>query len=304
MLHSNRRGWAVRCLGALDIALWDIYGKAQNLPVFELLGGAERNPFQTGPDKSTRASHITPYATIVSDSWEPDMVLRQQVARCEQLAEEGFRAFKVEPMHSSRETAVKLVHLARKALGPDALLAIDVGYGYNDHATALWVAQRIEACDVYFFETPFPVDTPHSYARLAAHTSIPLAMGEHGATSFEFVDMMDRGCVTVCQPYASNCGGITEAKRIVDLAKERGALVIPGNWSTQLLGMANAHVAAYSPVSPLVEYAPAQIYDSPLRAAIQALSPEVRDGVHALPEQPGIGLELPGDLIKHYQLDG
>ena len=303
MIHSNRRGWAVRCLGALDVALWDIYGKAHGLPVFELLGGAERNPFQTDPAQTNRATHITPYATIVSDTWEPEVVLRQQVERCETLAAMGYFAFKVEPMHSTRETAVELVKRSRQALGSDAILALDVGYGYIDHATALWVAERIEEYDVYFFETPFPVDVPDAFARLAEKTSIPLAMGEHASTRFEFLDMMDRGGVTVCQPYASNVGGITESKRIVDEAKRRGALVIPGNWSTQILGMANAHVAAYSPVSPYVEYSVAEIYDSPLRAAIQELAPPVVKGIHALPDQPGIGIELPADLVKKFQLD-
>ena len=303
MLHSNRRGWAIRCLGALDVALWDIYGKANGLPVFQLMGGAERNPFQTDPQQTHRATHITPYATIVSDTWEPEIVLRQQVARCEQLADMGYFAFKVEPMHSTRETAVELVKRARAALGAEPMLALDVGYGYSNHTDALWVSQRVEEFDVYFFETPFPVDSPDAYARLAEKTSIPLAMGEHACTRFEFLDMMDQGGVTVCQPYASNVGGITESKRIVDEAKRRGALVIPGNWSTQLLGMANAHVAAYSAVSPYVEYAVAEIYDSPLRAAIQNLAPPVINGVHALPDQPGIGIELPRDLIEKFRLD-
>ena len=303
MTHSNRRGWAIRCLGALDVALWDIYGKAAGLPVFELLGGGERNPFQTDPSQTRHATEIVPYATIVSDSWEPDVVLRQQVERCEILAAEGFRAFKVEPMHSTRETAVELVKSARKVLGPEAILAIDVGYGYNDHATAAWVAKRIEPYDVYFFETPFPIDVPDAYARLANQTSIPLAMGEHSATRFELVEMMDRGGVTVCQPYASNVGGITECKRIVDLAKPRGALVIPGNWSTQILGMANAHVVAYSPISPYVEHAPAQIYESPLRSELQAIGSPVVDGAMGLPSAPGIGIEVPADLVDHFRLD-
>ena len=66
MLHSNRRGWAMRCLGALDVALWDIYGKSLGLPVFEIMGGSERSPYQA--ERSVQATHITPYATIVSDA--------------------------------------------------------------------------------------------------------------------------------------------------------------------------------------------------------------------------------------------
>ena len=81
--------------------------------------------------------------------------------------------------------------------------------------------------------------------------------------------MMDRGGVQVCQPYMTTCGGLTEAKRIVELAQARGALVCPGNWSTQVLGAATVHLAAYSPITPVIEFSPSQIYWSPLRKAIQ-----------------------------------
>jgi len=301
MLHSNRRGWAMRCLGALDVALWDIYGKICGLPVFELMGGAERNPYQS--ENSVRAQNLTPYATIVSDSYDRKTVLRQQVERCERLASEGFRAFKVEPVYSTRETTVELIRLTRLALGTGVILALDVGYGYSEYATALWVARRIEEYDVYFFETPFAVDGSAAYARLSSATSIPLAMGEHSSSRFEFLEMMDHGGVTVCQPYATNCGGLTECKRIIEDAKLRGSLVIPGNWSTQILGMANSHLAAYSPISPFIEYSAAQIYASPLRAEIQELANHVVDGKISLPKNPGIGIELPDDLIKRFTLD-
>ena len=77
----------------------------------------------------------------------------------------------------------------------------------------------------------------------------------------------------------------------------------PGNWSTQILGTANAHIAAYSPITPYVEFAPAEIYDSPLRRDLQALGLPVAGGVMALPSEPGIGIEVPDDLIAAYRLD-
>ena len=303
MLHSNRRGWAMRCLGALDVALWDIYGKFLNQPVYQLLGGGERNSFQSGEKKSITAEKIYPYATIVSDSWEPEIVLKQQVERCEKLASEGFSAFKIEPMHSSHETIIELTRLARKALGPTPKIALDVGYGFNDYNSALWVAERIKEYDVYFFETPFPIDFIDAYSRLSAKTNIPLAMGEHASSKFEFFDMMDRGGVTICQPYASNCGGLTECKRIVEHVEIRGNLLIPGNWSTQILGMANNHLATFSPISPYVEYAPAQIYKSPLRSEIQRLSTPVVNGKIDIPNKPGIGIEMPEDLMNSFKLN-
>ena len=119
---------------------------------------------------------------------------------------------------------------------------------------------------------------------------------------WEFLDLMDRGGVQVAQPYMTTCGGLTEAKRIVELAQPRGALVCPGNWSTHLLGAASVHLAAYSPITPIFEMAPAEVYWSPLRQALQELFFPIVDGAVALPERPGIGIELPTELVEHFVL--
>ena len=136
----------------------------------------------------------------------------------------------------------------------------------------------------------------------AARSPIPLAMGEHGVTRWEFLDMMDRGGVKVAQPYMTTCGGLTEAKRIVELARARGTQVCPGNWSTQILGAATLHLAVYSPITPFIEFAPAEVYDSPLRRELQAAGFPVRDGTIAIPDRPGIGFELPGEVIAKFRI--
>jgi L-alanine-DL-glutamate epimerase-like enolase superfamily enzyme len=301
MLHGNRRGWAVICIGAVDVALWDIYGKALGRPVYELLGGAERSRHQM-VHGSIDGKAVVPYGTIVSRDWDPESVLRQQVERAITLREHGFRAVKVEPMNCSPQTIVELARRTRDAIGPDALLAVDVGYLWNDIGTAERVCRQIADHDVFFLETPFPVDTIEAYATLAQRSPVPLAAGEHTVTRWEFRELMDRGGVQVVQPYMTTCGGLTEAKHIVELAQARGALVCPGNWSTQVLGAATVHLAAYSPISPVIEFSPAQIYWSPLRQAIQDLGLPVVDGAIALPTSPGIGVELPADLVEHFRV--
>ena len=125
-------------------------------------------------------------------------------------------------------------------------------------------------------------------------------MGEHGVTRWEFLDMMDRGGVQVVQPYMNTCGGISEAVRIVDLAAARGALVCPGNWSTQILGAASVHLAAYSPITPFVEFAPAEVFNSPLRQTLQDAGFPVKRGRFKLPTSPGIGYELPDNIVKRF----
>ena len=101
----------------------------------------------------------------------------------------------------------------------------------------------------------------------------------------------------------STVGGLTEACRVLDLASPRGVLVVPGNWSTQVLGAATVQFALASPLTPLIEYAPAAIYPSPLRRAIEDLGPPVADGLIRAPEAPGIGVELPEDLVRHFRVD-
>ena len=113
---------------------------------------------------------------------------------------------------------------------------------------------------------------------------------------------MDRGRVSVVQPYVTTCGGLTEAKRIVELARPRGALVCPGNWSTQVLGAATVHLAAYSPITPFIEFAPAEVYDSPLRRELQDAGFPVCNGVIELPARPGIGYELPTETIARFRI--
>ncbi len=298
-LHTNRRGWEIIILGALDVALWDLYGKRLGRPVWELLGGVQRGAFQTPFGEKTV---VTPYCTIVSDVWGGKPMFRQQVKRAETLAELGYKAFKLEPMMSSPEDVVELAARFRKSLGPKPTLMIDVGYLFHDVPTAARVCRQLEEHDVYFFETPFPVDSPVPYTELAGRTSIPLAMGEHGVTRWEFLDMMDRGRVQVVQPYMTTCGGLTEAKRIVELARMRGATVCPGNWSTQILGAASVHLAAYSPITPFIEFAPAEVYESPLRSELQAAGFPVKDGVIGIPDNPGIGYDLPNVIVERFRI--
>lgn len=301
MVHSNRRGWQVIILGALDVACWDLYGQSVGKPIWELLGGVQRSPYQT--HGHTRTSEVVPYCTVVSDAWDSDAMVSQQVERCERLAALGFRAFKVEPLMSTPARIVELVGAVRRALGPEPTLMVDVGYVFTDVPTAAWVAHRLEPLDIAFLETPFPVENPLPYAELARRTSIPLAMGEHGVTRWEFLDLMDRGKVQVVQPYMATCGGLTEAKRIGELAVERGVQVVPGNWSTQIIGTACAHFAAWSPVTPYVEYAPAEVYESPLRRVLQQAGLKVTAGAMQMPTRPGLGYDLPMQELAPFRLD-
>jgi L-alanine-DL-glutamate epimerase-like enolase superfamily enzyme len=301
VLHSNRRGWQMICIGAVDVALWDIFGKALGRPVWQLLGGSERANHQVLQETKGDRS-VLPYCTIVSDAWDRETVLRQQIERLEHLRSLGYRGMKIEPMRSPRETIVELARRAREALGPEGILCIDVGMLWNDVGAALDVLERVKEHDIYFFETPFPADSIEAYRRLTLRAPIRIAAGEHTVSRWEFFELIDRGGLHVVQPYMTTVGGLSEAKRVVEHAQPRGVLVIPGNWSTQILGAASVHFALWSPISPLVEYAPADIYPSPLRREIQRLGFPVVNGMIVPPTAPGIGIDLPDDLVAHFRI--
>jgi L-alanine-DL-glutamate epimerase-like enolase superfamily enzyme len=297
MLHGNRRGWAVIGMGAADVALWDLYGKQHGRPVWQMLGGAERAAGQVV--HGTADGHaVVPYATV----WDPASRPDTQLALAVRARELGFRAVKIEPTSSSPATIVDVTRRTREAIGTDALLAVDVGYLWNDVGTAARVSREIAQYDVLFLETPFPVDSLDAYAALAAASPVPLAAGEHSVTRWEFLDLMDRGRVGVVQPYMTTCGGLSEAKRIVDLAQPRGVSVCPGNWSSQVLGAATVQLALYSPITPLIELSAAQLYASPLRAALQDAGLPIVGGEIAAPTGPGMGVELADDLIGRFRV--
>lgn len=113
---------------------------------------------------------------------------------------------------------------------------------------------------------------------------------------------MDRGGVGVVQPYITTVGDISEDRRVVDLAASCGVLVCPCNWFTGVLGAATVHLAAYSPITPYYAHAPVEVYWSPLRKAIAKVGLPIVNGAVALPAQPGIGVELPEELIARFQV--
>lgn len=299
MVSSGRRGWLMGCLGAVDVAAWDLYGQALGRPVHELLGGAptpsERTPHARSSDE------VVPYGTICADTWDRAGMLRQELGMLETLRGMGYRAFKVEPLWQRPETVVELAALARRALGDGPILAVDVGYGWDDVATAIGVCRRLAEHDVYFLETPFPTEALEAHARLAADSPVPIAAGENATTRGELLELVDRGGAAVLLPYVTLCGGLTEARRIAELARSRGARVVPGGWTTSVHAAATAHFAAVSAATPVYEVAPAELYASPLRRAIQEEAGlPIAGGTVRLPRGPGIGVSLPARLIERY----
>ena len=214
----------------------------------------------------------------------------------------GFSAAKLEicikgPYAHNRlregdEAIVELVAACREAAGLAMTLMVDVAYCWSDWKEALRVLRRLEKYDIFFVETPLSSDDLEGYARLSDVTPIRIAAGEWLQTRFEFAELMERGRVDVVQPDIGRVGGITEAMRVVEMALDRGRIVVPHCWKTGMSVAATAHVAAVAPNCRFIEFQPSPVAYSRLRRELVEEELKVVNGKIPLPQRPGLGFEL------------
>lgn len=296
---TGRRGALICALGAIDMALWDIRGQAQGVPVYELLGGGVR-------------PHITPYASLLPEGKTLAAYRRSLLDKLRRARALGFRAAKLEVcingpyrhngLQEKDEEIVNLVAECREAAGSKMVLMVDVAYAWSDVDQALSVLERLEPYDLFFVETPLDIDDLDGYAALHAASPIRIAAGEWQNTHFEFVDLADRGQVDVLQPDVGRVGGFTEARKVCELAEARDRLIVPHCWKTAIGIAASAHLAAACSVCPYIEFLPAELSESPIRKSLVMDEPPLVDGTLPLPTRPGLGIELNRDALERYRV--
>lgn len=294
---TGRRGAGICAIGAVDMAIWDLYGKATGKPIWWLLGGKGQES-------------ITPYASLIPAGTTLREYERGLLDKLAWAKRGGFSAAKLEicingPYPQNRldepdEAIVDLVAACRQAAGSEMRLMVDVAYCWRDWKEALRVLRRLEPYDIFFIETPLPSDDLEGYARLARATEIRIAAGEWLQTRFEFAELMDRGCVDVVQPDVGRVGGITEAMRVVQMARDRGLVVVPHCWKTGIGVAATAHVAVASPNVRFIEFLPGAVAESQLRRDLVADELELHQGKLAPPQKPGLGIELNTEAFKRF----
>ena len=146
------------------------------------------------------------------------------------------------------------------------------------------------------------IDDLEGHAFLHEHSPIPIAAGEWQNTHFEFLDLADRGKLDVLQPDVGRVGGLSEAWKVCKIAQDRGLKIVPHCWKTGIGIAASAHLAAACDVSPYVEYLPVELAESPLRKGLLSAELEVRDGLIAFPDRPGLGIELDREALREYEV--
>lgn len=291
-IYHGRRGMGIHAIGAVDLALWDIAGQALGRPVYELLGGPRRQ-------------EVVPYASVQPPLSSLAEAERRTHEFAEKVLEAGYRAVKFQLVYQEVYTdgdVVRLMRLARHAVGDRITLMLDVGYRWAESKAAIRTLRQLEDCNLYFVETPLRVDDLDGYARLAEAVTTRVAAGEFLTTRWEFLDLMDRGKADVVQPDIARAGGLTEAMRVAKLAADRGLLCIPHGWKSGLTIAAQIHLAAASINTPLIEYMEPKLWPSVIRSELVSPEFKPRDGVIELPKSPGLSVHLNEDVVRRLQV--
>jgi L-alanine-DL-glutamate epimerase-like enolase superfamily enzyme len=294
---TGRRGALVCALGAIDMALWDLKGKALDQPIHALLGGAVKEA-------------ITPYASLLPTGHTLDAYATSLLDKLDQTKRAGFVAAKLEicisgpyahnGLQEADASVVEIVAACRESVGPEFTLMVDVAYAWRDAYHALAMLEQLAPYNLFFVETPIDIDDLEGYALLSDRSPIPIAAGEWQNTHWEFLDLADRGKLAVLQPDIGRVGGFSEARKVGQIADERGRLVVPHCWKTGIGIAASAHFAAVTACCPYIEYLPGALSESALRRELVADELVLRDGVIALPQKSGLGVELNRDAIARY----
>lgn len=283
--YIGRRGLAMHAIGGIDLALWDLRGKIEGKPVHELLGGARRD-------------RVPAYGTIYPMAQTPEEV-RAQIAEGQARNLRHFK-FAADPWWMD-DLAVtgRLLAAARRQAGDAAHLIVDAALSYRTAAEGLYLFPIFRDVGIWFLEAPLPLDDLEGHLELSRH-GIPIGVGDLGLTHVrEFVEMMDRGGASICQPDISQVGGFTGIQQIAAAAYERGKRVITHGYKTNIEIAANLHFLAAQPNEEPLEFS---LSRSPLRwNTTREHFPVEEDGCVRVPQGPGLGVTLNEETIERYR---
>ena len=284
-------GLAGSALSAIDIALWDLAGKATGLPAHALLGGKVRN-------------RVAVYATglYYTEGEFPDRLLDE----ARSYVEQGFTGMKTKVGGLTVEEDVRRVRALREAIGPDMRLMVDANEAYNA-TTAIRIGHKLADLDLMWFEEPVNAQDIEAYLQVKDALPMAIAGGENLRTRFEFKDYLARRAYDIAQPDIMHCGGITEVARICSMANAYGIQVNPHVWGSPIMIAATLHLTATLPPCPTARnpqpYAqePVMEFDrtpSAIRQQVCSEPFDQRDSYIQVPEGPGLGVEVDEYVVR------
>jgi D-galactarolactone cycloisomerase len=289
-LHANtfwmgRGGSITHTISGIDIALWDILGKATGQPVGRLLGGRYRE-------------RVRPYASVL---------MREPRALAEQLSgilEQGFRAFKIGWGPFGRKSVAMdeaIVRAARDAVGAESFLMVDAGasdaFWPQDFKWAARTSHMLAEYGVRWFEEALDPDNLHDYVLLRNASPVPIAGGEVLTRRQAFAPWLQQRAFDIVQPDVTKVGGISEERRIAWMAEENGVQFIPHGWNTALGLASDLQLASASRKTDMVEYLMGSPFIDDLVETPWCLDAE---GMLCIPGGPGLGVALNVDAVEKH----
>ena len=300
LTYVGTRGAVSATASAIDIALWDIRGKALGLPIYMLLGGPVR-------DK------IGLYTHPPNPGGDVDLA----IADAKELVASGHRAFKFDPMMHSipegnahyidgqitragMELAWEITGAVRNAVGPSIEILIDAHGKYNV-PTAIDLCRGLEEFDIFWFEEPVPVESNHALKQVREKTNAKISVGERLFTRWEFINVFENELADFIMPDVTWTGGISELKKIATLAESYYIPISPHDASGPINVMAGAQVMMTVPNFYKLETSRYDLsnYNSFIDEPL-----DIRRGDLYIPERPGLGVNLDPEALKKYAIEG
>lgn len=273
-------------ISGIEMAMWDICGKALNVPVYTFFGGKMREEVK-----------------MYANAWFVGARTPEEFAlKAKHTAELGIKALKWDPFGSSHmtisneqmEKTVNIVGAVREAVGDKVDLMIE-GHGRFNPTTAVRIARELEQFKPAWFEEPCVPDNMDSTAYVRQHSNIPIAAGERGYTKYAFQEMFDKGAVDIAQPDVFHTGGLSEGKKIAAMAEARHLMVSFHNPSGPVSNAAILQLAATVPNFLIHEI---MLTDGSFRKEVTNEEVVYENGMIKIPDKPGLGIDVNEDVIK------
>ena len=265
----GRAGAAISALGAVDVALWDLRGKLEQRPVYDLLGG--------------NRTSVQAYASGLL--WQDDLDLLRAEARAH-LAN-GYSLMKMRLGRSAEYDRAAVLAVCDE-VGEAGRVAVDGTHRYS-LGDAIELAGVLAERDVAWFEEPFPPEDIDTYVAFRNRVDVPVAAGENEYGMQGFRQLVREGAVDVAQPDISRTGGFSECARVIKLAADNGISVASHTWSDAIALTASAHLVSAAPTGLAVEV---EQTECPFTVELLAEPLPIRNGSFHLSSAPGLGIEL------------
>ena len=290
--YMGSRGASTNAISGIDIALWDIRGKALNQPIYNLLGGAVRDSIElyTHPDPNIGPDEARKQGKEIADSGHKALKFDPYPSMAEE--QNGYLSGKMDARGEAEGNEITAAF--REGAGPEMELLIDA-HGRFDVPTAVRLSRSVSSSNIHWWEEPVPVESTHALKNVRAQIELPISVGERLHTRWEFVAVLEQDLTDFLMPDVTWTGGISELKKISTMAEAYYVPISPHDASGPINVLAGAHVMMSVPNFYKLETARHRLdaYDVFIETPI-----DVREGSLHVPDAPGLGIEINMDFLR------